>query len=115
MLLLSGLVMGLALICFSFSSSWPLSLALIVFIGLGQSMRATTSNTLLLYYSRSEYRGRVISVYEMEFGMTSFGTFFAALLSEALGVQWAVGGFAMVLVLMAILALALVPRLRNLD
>jgi hypothetical protein len=31
------------------------------------------------------------------------------------GVQWAVGGFAMGLILLSVLVLAFVPRLRNLD
>ncbi len=115
MLLASSLIMGLALIGFSFSASWYLSLALIVFVGLGNAGRMTLSITMLQHYVEDEYRGRVMSIYTMEFGLTSLGTFGAALLAEAVGVQWAVGGFAMALVLFSILALALVPQLRKLD
>ncbi len=115
MLLASSLILGLALIGFSFSSSWYLSLALIIFVGLGQTGRMALSNTLLQYYVEDEYRGRVMSILMMEFGLTSLGTFGAAILAEAIGVQWAVGGFAMVLVFLSILALAFVPRIRRLD
>ena len=115
MLLVSSLILGLALVSFSFSHSWYLSLAMIVFVGLGQAGRMTLSNTLLQYYVDDDYRGRVMSIYMMEFGLTSFGTFSAGLIAEAIGVQWAIGGFATVLVFLSILALAFVPRLRRLD
>lgn len=115
MLLVSSLLLGLALVGFSFSSSWHLSLALIIFVGLGQTGRMALSNTLLQYYAEREYLGRVMSIHMLEFGLSSLGTFAAALLAEAMGVQWAVGGFAMVLVFLSLLALAFVPRLRRLD
>ena len=115
MLLISSLILGLALAVFSFSTSWYFSLALIVFVGLGQSGRMTLSNTLLQYYVKDGYRGRVMSFYMMEFGLTSFGTFAAGLIAEAIGVQWAVGGFAMLLAIISILALVFVPRIRRLD
>jgi len=115
MLLAGSLLLGLALVGFSFSSSWYLSLALIVFVGLGQTVRMTLSNTLIQYYVDDEYRGRVMSIYMMEFGLMGFGVFGAGVLAEAIGVQWAVGGFAMVLVLVSILALAFLPRIRKLD
>ncbi|MFH0768863.1 MAG: MFS transporter [Chloroflexota bacterium] len=114
-LIASSFILGLALIGFSFSSSWYASLILIAFVGLGQTGRMVLSNAMLQYYVEDEYRGRVMSILLMEFGLTSFGTFGAALLTEVIGVQWAVGGFAMVLVLLCILALTFSPRLRQLD
>ena len=115
MLLVSSLILGVALAGFSFSSSWYLSLALIVFVGLGQAGRMALGNTLIQYYVDDDYRGRVMSVYMMEFGMTSFASFAAGMMAEAMGAQWTLGGFAMVLVLVSLLALALVPRIRRLD
>lgn len=114
-LLVSSVILGMALAIFSFSSSWPLSLALMVLVGLGQAGRMTMGNTLLQYYVEDSYRARVMSIYIMEFGLTSFGVFAAGLIAEAVGVQWAVGGFAMVLILLTILTLVFVPRLRKLD
>jgi len=114
-LLISSLILGLALLAFSFSRSWPISLIIIVFVGLGQAGRMTLGNTLLQYYAADEYRGRVMSFYMMERGLTSFGTFSAGLLAASMGVQWAVGSFAMLLALFSVLALIFAPRLRRLD
>ena len=114
-LLASCVILGLALVTFSFSNSYNLSLTLMVVVGLGQTGRMTLGNTLLQYYTVDEYRGRVMSIYMMEFALISFGTFAAGLLAESMGIQWAIGGLAMSLVLLSILALAFVPRIRNLD
>jgi len=115
MLLVGSLILGLALAGFSFSTSWYLSLVLIIFVGIRHTGRVTLANTLLQYYAKDEYRGRVMSFYMMEFGLTSLGTFTCGLIAEAIGVQWALGGFAVVLAFLCILALAFVPRLRKLD
>ncbi|MFC2006317.1 MFS transporter, partial [Chloroflexota bacterium] len=69
----------------------------------------------LQYYTKDEYRGRVMSILMMEFGLMSLGVFSAGLIAEAIGVQWALGGFATILVLLSIAALAVVPRIRKLD
>ncbi|MBI4180901.1 MAG: MFS transporter [Chloroflexi bacterium] len=115
MMLVSSLFLGIALTGFSFSSSWSLSLALIVFVGLGQAGQMTLGGTLLQYYTEATYLGRVMSILMMQFGLISFSTFAAGLLAEGIGVQWAVGGFAIVLIFVSVLMLVFVPRLRKLD
>jgi MFS family permease len=115
MLAFSGLILGLMLVSFSFSESWYLSLILIGFVGLGDTGRVTLANTLVQYYVANDYRGRVMSLLMMEFGIMSFGVFFAGIIAESIGVQWSVGGMAMVLTLISVLALLFARRLRKLD
>jgi MFS family permease len=115
LLLVSCFVLGIALVGFSFSTSWPTSLALIAVVGLGQTGRMTLANTLIQYYVDEHYRGRVMSIYMMEFGLTSFGGFAAGLLAENIGTQWALGSFSIALVFLAMLALVSIPRMRRLD
>jgi len=121
MFILGSLILGLSLVGFSFSSywfpdyAWPVALGFIVFVGIGQTARMTLGNTLLQYYVKDEYRGRVMSLYMMEFGLTSFGVFFAGILTDIIGVRWSVGGLAIMLVILSIYMLIFMPRLRNLD
>jgi len=116
MLLVGCFILGVALIGFSFSKSWPLSIALIVLIGLGQTARMTLGNTLVQYYVDDDYRGRVMSIYTMDFGFTSLGTFAAGLMADtAIGVEWTVGGFAMLLVALTVIVAVLFPRIRRLQ
>jgi MFS family permease len=115
MMLASGILLGIALSVFSFSKSWPLSLGFIVLVGLGQTGRMTLSNTLLQYYVDNRYLGRVMSIYMMQFGLTSFGTFIAGMIAEAVGTPWALGSFSMVLLLASIGAMFFLPTLRKLE
>ncbi len=114
-LLSSSLLMGLALIGFSFSNSYYLSMALIIFVGMGQAGRATLANTLLQYYVDDAYRGRVMSIYIMEFGLRSFGVFLAGLLADGIGIQWSIGGLAVILVMVSLAAIIFVPHIRRLE
>ena len=121
MLMWGSLILGVGLVGFSFSSSWlpsyawPMALGFILIVGLGQTARMTLGNTLLQYYVEDEYRGRVMSLYMMEFGLTSFAVFFTGIMADQIGIQWSVGGLAILLVILCVLVLAFVPRIRNLD
>jgi len=115
MMIASSLLMSLALVGFSFSGSWSVSLVVIVFVGLGQTGQMTLAGTLIQYYVDPTYLGRVMSILMMQFGLISFSTFAAGLLAEAVGVQWSVGGFAIGLGILAVAVLLLIPRLRKLD
>jgi MFS family permease len=115
LLLISGILLGLALTGFSLSNRWVFSLVMIALVGVGQSGRMTLSNTLVQYYVDDAYRGRVMSIMMMEFGLSSFGTFATGVLAGTMGVQWAVGGFAIALVVLSLLGLVFFPRIRKLD
>ncbi len=115
MLLVGTLIMAVALIGFAFSESMALSIGIIVFIGLGQASRMALGNTLIQYYVDPVYRGRIMSIYMMQFGLTSFTTFAAGAMAESMGVQWVVGGFAMALTVISLLAIVFARRLRQLD
>ena len=115
LMLLSGIVLGLSLTGFSFSRSLSLSLGLIAFVGIGQSSNMTLSATLIQYYADSEYRGRVMSILMMQFGLVSLGAFIAGMMAEIVGIQWSIGGLALILLFMSILAFTFLPRMRRLD
>ena len=76
----------------------------------------TLGNTLVQYYVDDDYRGRVMSIYTMNFGFTSLGTFVAGLMADtSIGVEWTVGGFAMVLVVITVIVAISFPRIRKLQ
>ena len=52
------------------------------------------SNTLLQANTDDSHRGRVMSVYMMNWGLTMVGVFFISMLADTIGVQLAVGGAA---------------------
>ena len=114
-MLAGSLVLGMALIGFSVSSSFYLSLGAMFVFGLGQAMRMTLGNTLIQYYTEEKYRSRVMSIYTMDFAFTSLGVFVAALIAEYVGVRWVVGGSAAALIIISLLVTAFVPKVRKLN
>jgi predicted MFS family arabinose efflux permease len=115
-LLFSICFMSLAIIAFSFSNSWYLSLALMALIGIATPLFGTTTNSLLLNYTAKEYQGRIMSIFMMQNGLISVGSAIVGAIANSVGaIQWAVGGMAMILATVSIVALITVKRIRVLD
>lgn len=114
-MILGGSLMGAALVVFAFSRWWYLSLVFVALVGLGQTTNRTVGNALVQNYTEPEYRGRVMSFMMMGLGLSSLGTFFAGIMAEHLGIQWAIGGLAMILIAGTVIIYAMTPRLRKLK
>jgi MFS transporter, DHA1 family, staphyloferrin A biosynthesis exporter len=110
-----GLLLGIVLVFFAYSHSYPLSMGLMVFIGLGTAGRQTLGSTLLQTYSEPEYLGRVMSVNMMDMGISSLGTFLVSVLTEHIGIERSIGGFAAALALLSLLIIIFIPKLRKLN
>jgi len=78
---------AIILVGFALSSNVYLSFALILCLGLCSSTYATFNDTLVQLSADNAYRGRVISVYTMLWGLTPIGGLQVGLLSQSIGVQ----------------------------
>jgi MFS family permease len=91
---------GISLFCFSFSTHFWLSVALLLPAGYSMMLQMACSNTLIQTMVPDRLRGRVMSVYSMMFmGMAPFGAFFGGALAHHIGapITVAMGGVACVL------------------
>jgi predicted MFS family arabinose efflux permease len=113
--LLAMCFLSVAIVAFSFSATWYLSLGLMMIIGAGVSVFTTTANALLLHYTQQEYHGRIMSIFMMQIGFISLGTTVAGLMADSIGIQWAVGGLAMTLVVIAVTSFFFAGRVRRLQ
>jgi MFS family permease len=114
-LLLANFFLGMALVVFAFSVSWPLSIGMMLVVGMGLTGNNTAGAALLQSYTEPEYLGRVMSIMSMSFGLSGLGTFFAGMLAESVSAQWAIGGLAAMLVVIMLGVFLLLPRIRKLD
>jgi MFS family permease len=81
----SGLF-GAGLIIMSFLRNTPLTLILMVFIGLGLMLHTASSNTILQTITEDDKRGRVMSFYTMAImGTTPFGSLLSGFLAKTIG------------------------------
>jgi MFS family permease len=114
-MLLAGIGAGTMVTVFGLSTSFPLSVALLVLTGIGQSMAFAAANTLVQTTVLPEQRGRIMGLYNMlAFGMFALGTLPVGALAHAVGVGHAlsIGGVIVVAVLGTLALTA--PRVRAL-
>ena len=112
--IMCGMLLGTGILLFSISTNYWITLPIMVLIGAGQAVRMSLGQVLIQVYSEEQYRGRVMSVWFMEFGLVQFGTFVVGILAEWLGPQLAIGGMAAILVLAMVMVALFVPRMRTL-
>lgn len=67
------LVYNLLIIAFALSPWFPLSMACLMVSGLFHSIYAALNNTLAQLATKTEFRGRVMALFGMTFGLTPFG------------------------------------------
>lgn len=111
----SAIVFGSGLLGLSFTRIFPISLVLMIFIGLGMMMQTAASNTILQTITDDDKRGRVMGFYTMSImGTAPFGSLIAGALAKVIGTPWTIftGGF--VTIVSALIFLRKLPELRAL-
>ena len=84
-------------------------------IGVAHAGRMSLSTVLIQTYVAAEYRGRVLSIYMMEFGLVALGVFAVGAIAEVVGLQLAIGGAAAFLLVVALALFPAFPTLRRLQ
>jgi len=113
--LLSNLLLGISLAVFAFSVSWPLSLGMMVLVGISQTGNNTAGTALVQVYTEPVYLGRVISLMSVSWGLSGVGTFFAGMLVGSISAQWAIGGMAITLAAISLGLFVGLPWLRKMN
>ena len=118
-LLLAVAGFGVATIIFGLSTSFWLSIAMLVLLGGLDNISVVIRNTLLLAFTPDELRGRISSVNSIFIGMSNeLGSFESGLAAALLGPVVAVvaGGFGTILVVLAVARVwPEMGRLKTLD
>ena len=105
-LIVGGLIGGAALITIaSVPLIWAGAIALTL-LGLGNSIRRSLNMAMILELVDEEYRGRVSSIYVMNFGLMPLGVLPASAVAQYFGPQtaaWVLGGLLLAIVLAILL------------
>ena len=112
--LLSAVLLAAGVLAFATVGTFWLAALLTVVIGIGHAGRMSLSTVLLQTYVDREYRGRVLSIYMMEFGLVALGVFAVGTIAEVVGLQLAIGGAAAILLVVALLLFPAFKTLRGL-
>ena len=84
-----------------------------IILGLGDAIRRTLNQTLILEIVEDQYRGRVMSVFMMIFGLMPLGVVPGGLAIELLGGQAAIAILAVGLLVVSVVLLITQKQLRE--
>ena len=112
-LVLAAAFLSVIIAVLAISESVLLTAFVLLLSGLPQAARQTLSNVLVQSYSSDEYRGRVSSLYMMEFGFTMFGVFLFGQIADIIGIR--AGLFGTAIALLAVSLLLIRARVAKLD
>ncbi|MGH7844809.1 MAG: MFS transporter [Candidatus Binatia bacterium] len=96
------IVLGIFLVLFSFVTSFPLALILLVGVGYWQIVSMVMANTLIQIIVPDALRGRVIGLYMLDRGLIPAGSLLSGLTAHFLGAPATVGIMGVFVVLLAL-------------
>jgi MFS family permease len=103
------------LICLALSRSVWISAVLLVTVGFTMILNNAVANTLLQTLVPDSFRGRVMAAYALVFiGFSPIGQLFGGMVASRFGVQWAIGGGAVVMLTYSAWAFTRFRELRTL-
>ncbi|MBI4522182.1 MAG: MFS transporter [Deltaproteobacteria bacterium] len=111
MLLVSLVLLGVFLILFSQTSSFPLALLALLGVGSFQVLFMATTNTLLQLNVPDELRGRVMSIYMLDRGLIPAGSLMAGMIAHLAGAPATTAMMGGLVILLAMLLVWLMPGL----
>ena len=97
LLIISGLS-GVALLAIVLIPDYAIGLLLIAILGITDAGRRIPIQGLIMKLSEPEYRGRIMSVYMMTFGIVNLMVLPVGFATEHLGGQWVIGFMALILI-----------------
>jgi MFS family permease len=104
------------LIIFSLMHRLIPAAVMLVFVGFGMMLHGALANGLLQSIAPDELRGRVVSAYVfVAVGLVPIGSFISGALAHYIGVEWAIGGCAVVVMVHSAWAFAKYPALRTVS
>ena len=105
---------GLLIIAFAYSPSFALSLGLLFFMGVANQVYMTVAATNLQLTLDNEFRGRVMSVWGLNWSLMPLGGAIAGGIAQYAGAPFALAFGGALVTLMAITVAVTMPRVRQL-
>ena len=115
LLLLGGLASGVGLMLVALVPSFFIAVPLMVFLGLGEAGRRVLNVALIMERVEDQYRGRVMSVFMMNFGLMPLALLPAGVAFDLLGARETVGVLGALVLAVSVLVLITQGRLRRIQ
>jgi MFS family permease len=115
MLIAGSIMSGLGLVLVAAFPFYMAAVVIMLLLGLGDATRRTLNQTLIMEVVEDRFRGRVMSVFMMNFGLMPLGVLPAGLAIELYGGQATVAFLGIALIVVAFAVLATQRKLRDFE
>jgi len=115
MLVISSLALGVFLALYVTVPWLPVVFLSLALVGALSNLYMVLSNTLILSHADPVYRGRVLSLAVMEWGLAPLGTIPAGALADQIGVPWVVGVQGVLVTTIYALVAMLRPEIKRMN
>lgn len=112
-LILSSLASGIGLLAVTLVTSLYVAIPLMLLIGFGEAGRRVLNVSLLMEHVENHYRGRVMSVFMMSFGLMPIVLLPAGYAFDLLGPRVTIGSLSVLIIVITILLFITQDKLRN--
>ena len=113
-LLITSFISGIAILVNSMVTQYWMALLLMIVLGIGDSGRRTLNSSLLMEHTDDNYRGRVMGIYMMNFGLIPVGVIPLGFVAEFAGVQMAFACAGALLILSSLAVTLSTDKIRRL-
>ena len=114
-LILGTLASGIALILLAILPFYAAAVGIMLLLGLGDAARRALNTALIMEATDNEYRGRVMSIFMMNFGFMPLGILPIGIMADAVGSQAAVGLLGILIVLFTVFIFTTQKQLRGIQ
>ncbi len=115
LLIIGSVISGVALLLIAIIPVYAIAALLMLPLGLGDAGRRTLNQSLIMEEVEDRYRGRVMSVFMLNFGLMPLGTLPASSLAEIIGAEAVIGILAIALLAFSAIVLLTQRRLREMP
>ena len=113
LLIISSMLSGAGLLLVAAIPIYSAAAFIMVILGMGDAGRMSLNQALLIELSDNEYRGRVMSIFMLNFGFMPLGTFPAGLMIDYIGGQAVIGMMGVALVVVTVVIFVTQRQLRG--
>ncbi len=110
-----GFLTSLSLFALSLIESYYLSMVFMVFLGASDSIRRTLSMSIVMEKSRPDLRGRIMSIYMLNWGLIPLGALPSGMLADQIGAPDTIMILSIILLIFSVIFLFTQEKIRNVD
>jgi len=115
LMIVGSFISAIALLLVASFPIYYAAVAIMLLMGLGDAGRRTVNQALIMEKVEDQYRGRVMGVFMMTFGLMPLGVFPAVVAVRIIGPQWTVGVLGALLMTTSFVVLATQKQLREVN